>query len=244
MTTPAMLCLPAPRIAGLLPPQRYVAVERANITHWSAPGIWITTSAGTFAVQDERRLGESFAELVRPSTLLPLTGHWYGVADGDPRAFALYQRHYSYRTYKSGRTNRLIAGPGEKMVLLTYQCDALFVWRKFDDMRHEPGINCAVFRNESSIRASDLIREAMELAWQRWPGERLYTYVNSKKIKSTNPGYCYKMAGWKVCGETKGGLLILEALPDGYEAKEPEATAPRAVIVGDLWQLAMWKEVA
>ena len=57
--------LPAPRIAGLLPPPRYAAVERANITHWSGPGIWITTSAGTFAVQDEQRLGESFAELVR-----------------------------------------------------------------------------------------------------------------------------------------------------------------------------------
>lgn len=139
--------------------------------------------------------------------------YWLGVKDGDPRAYALYQRHYSFRIYKSGRRNRLIAGPGEKMVLLTFQTDALFVWRKFDDMRHEPGVNCAVFRNESRIQSSTLILEAMELAWDRWPGERLYTYVNAKKIKSSNPGYCFKKAGWRSCGLTKGGLTILEVRP-------------------------------
>lgn len=60
-----MPLLPAPRIAGLLPPPRYAPVPRVNLTHWSGPGIWITTIKGTFAVLDEARLGESFAELVQ-----------------------------------------------------------------------------------------------------------------------------------------------------------------------------------
>jgi len=63
-------------------------------------------------------------------------------------------------------------------------------------------------------RSSDLIRSAMALAWQRWPGERLYTYVNPRFVKSANPGYCFLMAGWHRCGKTKSReLLILEALP-------------------------------
>jgi len=147
------------------------------------------------------------------SPLLSGDGYWLGTYDGDPRAFALYSRHYSFRSRTGQRNRYLIGGPGEKMVLLTYQCNALFVWRKFIDASGQQGINCAVFRNESGIQASALILEAMDMAWRRWPGERLYTYVNAKAIQSSNPGYCYQMAGWRKCGITKGGLVILECLP-------------------------------
>lgn len=72
-------------------------------------------------------------------------------------------------------------------------------------------LNCAVFRNENKkLLSSALIKEAVAIALKRWPGERLYTYVNAKKIKSSNPGYCFKAANWKYCGKTKGGLVILE----------------------------------
>jgi hypothetical protein len=113
-----------------------------------------------------------------------------------------------------GRERKLFCGPGEKMVLLTEREDALFVWRKFIDDSGQQGVNCAIFRNESGILSSLLIREAMLHAWRRWPGERLYTYVNPRKIRSSNPGCCFKMAGWKVCGVSKGGLAILEARID------------------------------
>ena len=83
------------------------------------------------------------------------------------------------------------------MVLMTLDCDALFVWRKFIDDSGERGVNCAVFRNEGPILSSTLILEAEQLAWGRWPGERLYTYVDARKIRSTNPGYCFLMAGWR-----------------------------------------------
>ena len=100
------------------------------------------------------------------------------------------------------------------MVLMTVNCDALFVWRKFIDKSGQTGVNCAVFRNESEHRSSDLILEAERIAWEKWPGERLYTYVNAKRIQSTNPGYCFKCAGWRQCGVTSSKkLIILEKWP-------------------------------
>jgi len=139
--------------------------------------------------------------------------YWLNVKDGDDRARGFYLRHYSARHYRDGRRRSLFVGPGEKMVLLTLPCDALFAWRKFISLDGQKGVNCSIFRNEGPILSSDLIREADQLAWQRWPGERHYTYINAKKVKSTNPGYCFKMAGWNSCGRTKGGLLILENSP-------------------------------
>jgi hypothetical protein len=137
--------------------------------------------------------------------------YWTVTKDGDSQARALFGRHYSFRAYKDNRPHKLFVGPGQKMVLITARGDALFVWRKFKDDSGQTGVNCAVFRNESKTSSSLLIKEAVVLAQKRWPGERLYTYVNPRKIKSTNPGYCFQRAGWKKCGRTKKGLIILEA---------------------------------
>jgi hypothetical protein len=139
---------------------------------------------------------------------------WMAVKDGDSFARVLFHRHYSYRPYKDGRAPRIFVGPGEKMVLLTPDDKALFVWRKFISGDGQQGVNCAVFRNESAARSSDLIRAAQAMAWERWPGSRLYTYVNPRKIRSNNPGCCFIKAGWKRCGMTKWKrLIILECLP-------------------------------
>ena len=58
------------------------------------------------------------------------------------------------------------------------------------------------------------VRDGMALAWQRWPGERLYTYVAPGKVKSPNPGWCFQCAGWRRCGHTQRGLHILECRPE------------------------------
>lgn len=136
-------------------------------------------------------------------------GDWFQVRDGDPYAMQLFDRHYSRYKYKDGRKPKLFVGPGEKCVLVSFDGKALFVWRKFksDDGQH--GVNCAVFRNESEKLSSSLILSAEQIAWKRWPGERLYTYVNSRQIKSTNPGACFKHAGWSMCGVTKVRKLII-----------------------------------
>lgn len=136
--------------------------------------------------------------------------YWKQIKDGNICARKLYERHYSCRRYKDGRRPKLFCGPGEKIVLLSIDEKALFVWRKFKSMNGQKGINCAIFRNESQILSSLLIKQAEEIAWKRWPGERLYTYVNPRKIKSKNPGCCFKKAGWKFAGITKKKLLIFE----------------------------------
>ena len=138
---------------------------------------------------------------------------WIQTRDGDNTVRSVFDRHYSRRKFKPGRSARLFVGPGGKLVLRTPDCRAIFVWRKFISMDNQRGVNCAVFRNEGSTRSSDLIRAAMEIAWERWPRERLYTYVDATQIKSANPGCCFKMAGWRKCGETKHGLHILEVEP-------------------------------
>jgi hypothetical protein len=140
-------------------------------------------------------------------------GHWIPIKDGDDRARALFHRHYSRYAYKDGRKPLLFVGPGEKMVLLTDDCLALWVWRKFINPDGAGGVNCAVFGSVGPLLSSELIREACALAEVRWPGERQYTYVNPRLIKSKNPGYCFKVAGFRQCGVTKvNKLLIFERL--------------------------------
>lgn len=152
-----------------------------------------------------------------------LNSHWIEVRDGDVRLRPFFERHYSARPKKARHYKnwRRICAPGEHMILITSGCDALLVWTKEKIRRDgQTGINCSVFRNESIILSSKLIAEAVELAWQKWPQERLFTYVNPTKIKSTNPGYCFLQAGWKrLNGTSPKGLIILEILPNSVEEK-------------------------
>src|SRR5262245_33266766 len=131
-----------------------------------------------------------------PGRLLPdLDGHWFAIRADDPRALALYLRHYSSAKARGLRTPRPLrgnaakfVGPGAALCLLTTRSDALFVWRKQAYRRDsQTGVECWIFRNESPFLSSDLIREASELAWQRWPGERLFTFVWDARVRSTNP---------------------------------------------------------
>tara|TARA_Y100001938_G_C8059020_1_gene416109 strand:- start:709 stop:1203 length:495 start_codon:yes stop_codon:yes gene_type:complete len=137
------------------------------------------------------------------------TEHWFFTKDGNDYARSLFHRHYSYRPYKDGRKPKLFCGPGFKTVLVME--GGLFVWRKFNSGDNQQGINCSIFRNETPTRSSDLILEAEQVALDRWGATRLYTYVAPLKVKSDNPGYCFKKAGWKPCGITKvNKLLILD----------------------------------
>jgi hypothetical protein len=110
----------------------------------------------------------------------------------------------------------LFVGPGEKMVLLTPDAGAVCVWRKFISKDGQQGVNCAVFRREQGDVASELLAQAREKAWERWPGERLYTYVDPKGVPPTwragRPtwGHCFYQDGWKFCGLTSRRLHILE----------------------------------
>ena len=128
---------------------------------------------------------------------------------------SIFRRHYTARK-KIGKVFQFV-GPGEKMVLITPDAKALFVWRKFISDAGETGVNCAVFRNEGSSEgiSSDLIRAAKEWAWRRWPGERLYTYVDAAKVRhKRDPGRCFRKAGFRLCDyRTRDGKLVYESFP-------------------------------
>lgn len=145
-----------------------------------------------------------------------IDGNWLSSHRADPRALALYKRHYSAKKNARWRSARSLnfVGPGEPMVLLTVNCDAVFVWlnNTVERYDHQDGVICTLFRNESTVLSSDLIREADDLAWGRWPGARLFTYVDPAEIRSSNPGYCFLRAGWRVCGRSVEGKVILEVL--------------------------------
>lgn len=139
--------------------------------------------------------------------------HWMRIHDGDLRAKAIFHRHYSRRRYRDGRDPVKIIGPGQYLMLMTHDEDALFAWRKFISMDRQVGLCCAIFRNEGPILSSELILDAEGWAAWKWPMEsRYYTYVNPRRVRSSNPGYCFLMAGWNRCGVTKSGLTILDKL--------------------------------
>jgi hypothetical protein len=147
--------------------------------------------------------------------LIAASEHWLISHHCDPVGLAIYGRHYSARRYRDGRVRKQFTTPGDNLVLVSPDGSALFVWYRALVPRRDgqQGVNCSVFRNEGSGRSSDLIREAMAIAWQRWPGARLFTYVDPRRIRSTNPGWCFLCAGWRHCGRSKTGKVLLEVLP-------------------------------
>lgn len=137
---------------------------------------------------------------------------WWITKDGDKTVLALYERHYSAHKYKDQRVRRLFAGPGEKIVLRTRCGSAGFVWRNFISDAGEHGINCAFFRNEGKTLSSELVRQADLIADFVWSCRRHYTYVHAPSVRSSNPGFCFMAAGWKKCGITASGKIILQRL--------------------------------
>ena len=166
---------------------------------------------------------------------------WLLSSSSDPAAlavvdglgpFAGHGPHYSRRTPGS----KTFTGVGQEVVLVTEcgravwavvrqrtpsrvgtggsrgrkgEADAAprYVWRNM------------LFRNLGAGLSSELIREATAATYAHWverygslPAERLRTEIGIKAIRSTNPGCCYKLAGW--CEPVvKRGKLFLYAPP-------------------------------
>lgn len=147
---------------------------------------------------------------------------WFITDKGDPDALALVdgvsingEPHYSRQTPGA----RMFTRNGQNIVLITP--DARAVWVSFrptpGKAKRPDGLDCwecALFRNEGPVLSSTLIVEA-ELAtaavWGAAPKDGFITFVKPSAIRSTNPGYCYKMAGWKVVGAARDGKPMLRA---------------------------------
>jgi len=132
--------------------------------------------------------------------MLPF-GNTVVTLDGDPECRELADRHYSRKTHGAA----LFMGPGRKIVLRDPAGTWLFAWR-MSLLREDgqTGWECSIFRNESDRLSSEIILECEE-----YVTGRKFTYINAKKIRSVNPGCCFKKAGWKKIGRSKGGLILL-----------------------------------
>lgn len=157
--------------------------------------------------------------------LLSLPG-WVPVLDGHHAGVRLYEGHYSAEkslALRRLRGTRQFGGMGERMVLLLADETALFVWRRQQRrMDVQTGVECSVFRNDGRgpgrRLSSELIGEAECHAWGRWPGQRLFTFVDAARTSRCRsakslPGACFRHAGWTEWGFSAGGLMILERLP-------------------------------
>ena len=86
---------------------------------------------------------------------------------------------------------------------------------------------CSAFRNEGAALSSDLITQAVSATRHVFgapPALGFITFVDRGKTRAKrDPGYCYKMAGWRPCGRTKTRRLhALQLLP----ADMPDPVAP------------------
>lgn len=143
----------------------------------------------------------------------------------DRRALPLADRHYNRQKVGSPQ----FVPPGRCVVLLKKDADALWVtsWPFAQYVRHAwPGawMN-SLFRNESETLSSELIREAVAATRAIWPDVPplgMVTFVDADKTRrKRDPGRCYRKAGFKHVGFTKGGLWAFQLLP----AEMPEAAA-------------------
>ena len=160
--------------------------------------------------------------MIQPSLL---AGGWIEMQDGDESCRTIFDRHYSRRVYADGRKPKQFVGPGVKKVLMLADGRALFAWRQHISDDGQQGVNCAIFRREEADeRASELIRQAVQIARERWwPVDRFYTYIDPRKIRPTKfrgyPvwGWCFYRAGWKFDRVGKGGkhVLYLPAVGSG-----------------------------
>jgi hypothetical protein len=150
--------------------------------------------------------------------------------------FKKYGPHYSRRTPGS----RTFTGVGQEIVLIHESGAAVWaVVRQRTPSARGSGASRGraghtdiapryVWRNmlfrrlpECPLRASDLIRSATDATYDAWfarygelPQERLRTEIGISAVRSTNPGCCYKAAGYIVDRVVRGKLYLWAPLPE------------------------------
>ena len=151
---------------------------------------------------------------------------WRIACRADRHGAALADRHDSRKTIGHPQ----FTPPGRCLVLLTTKNDALWItsWPRpeYHRYRYVKGDAwlCALFRNESPYRSSDLTAQAIAATRSVWgtpPKLGMVTFVDAAKIQSPNPGYCFKCAGFRRVGATKSGLIVLQLLAQDMPLATP-----------------------
>lgn len=139
--------------------------------------------------------------------------YWCLSHRADPLTRVLADRHYNRQ--KIGA--KQFVPPGRCLVLRTFTQDAFWItsYPFAQYVKHAWAVAwvCSAFRNESAIRSSELIAEAVRATRAVWPDPELgmITFVDTDKVKAKrDPGRCYLKAGFVNVGHTKGGLVALQ----------------------------------
>lgn len=89
---------------------------------------------------------------------------------------------------------------------------------------------CSAFRNEGAGKASDMIREALaatKAALGESPALGMVTFINRKCVRPIKRrgadvwGWTWLLCGFRHVGETAGGLMALQILPDAMPPASP-----------------------
>jgi hypothetical protein len=152
---------------------------------------------------------------------------WHISHRADPRCCALADRHYSRQKVGSPQ----FVPPGRCLVLYakTATGEAVWVtsWPFAEYVKHAwaGAWVCSIFRNEGAGLSSELIAQAVAASLAVYgapPALGIITFVLPSAVRSVNPGYCYKRAGWRLAGAAKDGKPCLQLLPH----EMPAAAAP------------------
>lgn len=144
----------------------------------------------------------------------------------DPRAVALADRHYSRQKIGSPQ----FVPPGRCLVLYAETDTGCAIWAtswpfaQYVKHAWAGAWVCSMFRNEGAALASELIRQAVAATRAFFgvpPALGIITFVLPSAIRSSNPGSCYRHAGWKRAGAAKDGKPCFQQLP--HEMPAPEA---------------------
>lgn len=131
---------------------------------------------------------------------------WNVITKFDPRAAKFADGHYSRRKVGSPQ----FMPPGQTLVLLSEDELSVFGWWRphpasgLSAMNNRDGWTCTIFRHTGPGLASGLILAAEQILLERHDcgPDGLMTYVWDKRVRSVNPGYCFKVAGWKPIGRS------------------------------------------
>ena len=144
---------------------------------------------------------------------------WHRSSRADPLIRVLADRHYNRKSVGHPQ----FTPPGKCIVLRTDVYNAFWVtsvpFAQYVQHRWPGAWTCTAFRNEGPLLSSTLITQAVVVSLfvlKTPPAPGFITFVNASKIKSPNPGYCFKRAGWEHVGFTKGNLHVLQLLPEAF----------------------------
>lgn len=141
---------------------------------------------------------------------------WRVVGKCDLAAVALADRHYSRRKVGSPQ----FMPPGETLVLVAER--AVWGWWRphpasgLRSLNGLDGWTCTIFRNEGPLLSSALVlaaEQALRASGRSCGPDGMLTYVWPARIRSSNPGFCFKVAGWRRRGLSADGRKVLLGKP-------------------------------